>query len=151
MSGLSHILSSLENRSLLSLLPGFKKIFLEWGTVRMYETGEKLCEQGKPLVFLTIPLSENVSLVQESEGKPVRQIGYLLKHRSLCLRELLEHKEAPYSAIAESPTTVLNLPSIRVYEYFKEHPSELHYLVLMTNSPSVRSLKRLLDVRKVPQ
>ena len=146
------IIEGLRNDTILSLIPGLFDVAVEKGSIKIFEQGSVVIAQGDQIFSLYIPISGHLILKQKNlETGEDKSLGYLQKKRALHVREILENKNAPFSALADSTTTVLALPVKYFLECISSNEYIGNYLKLMVNSPGVRSLKFVLDEHEVDQ
>ena len=146
MNPSSALLSEVSKDSILQLIPGLHAIALEQGAIRAFQAGQELAKKGEPSTHLIIPLSAGLTLTDGDE-----KVGFLERRRALALREMIEGRPYPYSAVADQSTTALFLQSTTVLDLLYKNQEILHYLRLITRSAGLRSFRTFLLERAVEQ
>ena len=148
----SRVLDEIKTKSLASILPGFINLALEKGQVRVVLEDTVLFQEGEEITHYLMPLSEHISLTMLStvDGSE-RRIGYVQRHRSIGLRELLKGLKYAHSGVTETTTSILYIPKQDFLDLVAIYPRNAHYLLLMTESSALRGFKHFLSERGISQ
>lgn len=144
----SGILSRLNQDSLVSLIPGFLEVCLEYGSIRRLRPGERVCAQGEMLDELIIPIFGSIRMHRGSAQED-REFGILQESRSLGLRQILFNEPTPFVATADGDCQVLSLPIARFLSHLKRHPDIANYLKLMVSSAGIRYFREMLAAKSL--
>ena len=147
----SRILEEVRSKSLASILPGFSELILEKGEVRLLAPEQIVFHEGESPSHYIMPVSEHIRLFTPGADGSDRLVGYVQKHRSVGLRELMENRSYAYSAATETATSLLFVPRRDFLDLLNLHPRISHYLMMMTQSAALRGFKTFLTERGLLQ
>lgn len=141
----SALLKNLGVDSLLTIIPGLTEVIFEKGKFLTISKGDFLFKSGDSVNGLYIPIDQDLLLLSKKEN------FFLLKGRSLALKNLIKNEDLQYSVQAEQDTKVIFLEREIFFEHLNQFKELKLYLEHYTSFLAVRNFKKFCAHLEIPE